>query len=137
MNSLSTGALRDLRRNRFGHPIELPSDRVGNHLNRFGEADVADASVIHLDLELARREAGADLLLKRQPPDARVLHPQHLDAIDALAYRRQRDRQRIHREAGIDAGAENRHLRLARRLVELPSRAAGCAEPGTPPPRWW
>ncbi len=54
------------------------------------------------------RQAGADLLLERQPADARVLDAVHGDAIDALADGGQRDRQRVHREAGVDAGAEHR-----------------------------
>ena len=61
-------------------------------------------------LELFGREAGADLLLKRQPADARVLDAVHRHAVDALARGRQRDRQRIHHETWIDAGAEHGDL---------------------------
>ena len=35
---------------------------------------MAHAAVVDLPLELLGREAGADLLLERQPADARVLH---------------------------------------------------------------
>ena len=73
--------------------------RVGDHLDRLGEADVAHGAVVDLALELLARQPGADLLLERQPADARVLHAVHFDAIDALADRGQRDRQRVHREA--------------------------------------
>ena len=49
--------------------------------------------------------------------------------------RRQRDRQRVHREAGVDAGAEHRDLRLLRQRVHL-ARLAGCAcSPDTTAPR--
>ena len=43
-------------------------------------------------------------------------------AVDALADAGQRDRQRVHREAGIDAGAEHGDLRLA-----APARRSSCA----------
>ena len=98
-------------------------ERVGDHRDRLGQPDVAHAAVVHLLLELLGREAGADLLLERQPADARVLHAVDDDAIDALADRRQRDRQRVHREAGVDAGAEHRDLRLLRQRVNLPRLA--------------
>ena len=98
--------------------VELPSHCVANHLNRLGEADVTHAAALHFALELLEREAGADLLLKRQSPDSCVLHPAYLDAVDTLAHRAQRNRQRIHREARIDASPENRHLGFPGRFVD-------------------
>ncbi len=69
---------RHLRLDLVGDPIQLPPDRVGDHRHRLGQPDVPHAPVVHLLLELLARQPGADLLLERQPPDARVL-----DAIDA------------------------------------------------------
>ena len=111
--------------------------RVGNHLDRLGEADVADRPAVDSMLELLSRQTGADLLLKRQPSDARILHAQHFDRVDAFAHRRQRNRQRIHREPGIDAGAEHGDLRLSRSRVEARSEPAVGAATDTPPPPWW
>ena len=61
--------------------------------------DMPHAAVVHLLLELLGRQAGADLLLERQPPNPRVLNAVDDDAIDALADGGQHDRQRVHREA--------------------------------------
>ena len=40
----------------IGDTIELPSDGIGNHLNRLGEADMPQRSVLDTPLELLRRE---------------------------------------------------------------------------------
>ena len=100
-----------------GDLVQLPPERVGDHLNRFGEPDVAHGALVHLAPELLEREPGADLLLKRETPLARVLHPVHLDAVHALADGGQGNRQGVHREAGVDAGTENGDLRFARRSI--------------------
>ena len=81
---------------------------------------VPHAAVVHLLLKLLAREPGADLLLKRQPPDARVLDPVDPNRIHSLADAGQRDRQRIHHETRVDAGADDRRLRLPRQPIELP-----------------
>ena len=54
-----------LRLDVVGDAIELPSQRVGNHRDRFGQPDVAHAAIVHLLLELFAGQAGADLLLER------------------------------------------------------------------------
>ena len=58
-----------------------------------------------------------------------------IDAIDALADGGQRDRQRVHREAGVDAGAEHRDLRLLRQRVNSAARAGCACSPDTTAPR--
>ena len=73
--------LRDLRRDHVGHLVQLPAHRVRDHRNRFGEADVPDAPVIHPRLELRGREAAADLLLERQAARTRVLDPVDRDRV--------------------------------------------------------
>ena len=78
---------------------------------------MAHAAIVHLLLELLAGQAGADLLLERQPADARVLDAFDLDRLDALADAGQHDRQRVHDEAGIHAGPEHGHLRLLRHRV--------------------
>src|SRR5579871_1844305 len=108
---------RELRLNVVADPIQRPAERVGNHRDRFGQADVPHAPIVDFLLELLGREACADLLLERQPADARVLHAVDDDAVDALADGGQRDRQRVHREAGIDAGSEHGHFRFLRQRV--------------------
>ena len=75
-------------------------------------------------LELLARQPGADLLLERQPADARVLDAVDADRLDPLADAGQRDRQRVHHEAGVDAGAEHRDLRLLRQLRGSRARSA-------------
>ena len=114
------GAGCDLRGDLIGDTIEPPSDRVGNHLNRLGEADMPQRAVLDAPLELLGREPGADLALEWQAADARILYALHLDAIDALADGRQRNWQCVHHEAGVDASAEDGDLRPAR----PPGRAA-------------
>src|SRR5581483_8759225 len=108
----------ELRLNLVADPIERPAERVRDHRDGLGQPDVAHAAVVHLLLELLGGEAGADLLLERQPADSGVLDAIDEDAIDALAHRRERDRQRVHREAGVDAGAEHGDSRLLRHRVD-------------------
>ena len=91
---------------------------------------MAHAAVVDLALELLARQARADLLLERQPADARVLDPIDADRVHPLADAGQRDRQRVHREPRVHAGAEHRHLRLLRQLVDRCARTAGCAPHG-------
>ena len=107
-------------------PIERPPERVGNHRNRFGEADVPHAAVGDLPLELLGRHARANLLLERQPARPRILNAIDDDAIDTGTDGGERDRQRIHHEPRIHAGAEDRDLRLFRPRMDLAARA-GCA----------
>ena len=57
------------------------------------------------------------------------------DRVDPLADAGQRDRQRVHREARVHAGAEHRHLRLLRQLVDRCARSAGWRRTDTPAPR--
>jgi hypothetical protein len=66
------GARCDFRRDLIGDTIELPSDRVGNHLNRFGKPDVPQRSVLDTTLELLRREPGTDLSLEWQATHTRM-----------------------------------------------------------------
>jgi hypothetical protein len=80
----------------------------------------SSAEGLHLLRELRRGQAGADLLLEGQAADPRVL-----DAVDAhrvypLADGGEGDRQRIHGESGVHPGADDGHLRLLRRRVDLP-----------------
>ena len=100
--------------------VQLPAERVGNHRDRFGKADVAHAPVVDLLLELLAREAGADLLLERQPADARVLHAIDADRLHAFAHAGQRDRQRVHHEPRVHARAEHRNLGFFRELHGWP-----------------
>ena len=50
-----------------------------------------------------------------------------VDRVDALADAGQRDRQRVHHEAGIDAGAEHRDLGLLGERVDRRARIGCCA----------
>ena len=111
--------LRELGFDDVADAVQRPAERVGDHRDRLGEADVLDAAVVHALLKLLGREARANLLLKRQPAVARVLDAVHRDAVHPLAGRHQRDRQRVHHEARVDAGAEHGHLGLLRPGVYL------------------
>src|SRR5262249_55031120 len=51
-------------------------------------------------------------------PDARVLDAVDANRIDTLADAGQRDRQRVHREARVDARSNDRDLGLLRQLVQ-------------------
>ena len=102
--------LGDLRLDLVGHPIELPPHRRGNHRNRLGQPDVAHRLLLHPRRELFAREARPDLLLKRQPADARILDAVDGDPVDALADAGERDGEGVHDEAGVHAGAEHRDL---------------------------
>ena len=62
------GGIGNLRLHLVGDAIELPSERGGNHRDRFGQPDMADRSALDLALELLARQPRANLLLKRQPP---------------------------------------------------------------------
>ena len=46
------GRRRDARLDLVGDLVQLPAERVGNHRDRLGEADVADAALVDLALEL-------------------------------------------------------------------------------------
>ena len=59
-------------------------------------------------VKLLGRQAGADFLLKRQPPRARILNAAHRHRLDALARHGQHDGQRVHHEPRIDAGRQAR-----------------------------
>ena len=124
------GLRRHLRLDLVGDAIELPAQRVGNHRHRLGQPDVTHAPVLDLLLELLAGQAGADLLLERQAADPRVL-----DAIDAIASTRSQTPVSVIGSAsmakpGIDAGAEHRHLRFLRQLVDLLARSAGSPSVG-------
>ena len=114
---------------------ERPAERVGDHRDRFGQPDVPDAAVVDFLLELLGRQAGADLLLERQAADARVLDPVDGHAIDPLAHAGQHDRQCVHRETRIDAGAEHADLRFLRPRVNLPRLADVRVDRDTTVPR--
>jgi len=107
---------RQLRLDLVGRAIERPADGIRDHVHGFREPDVSERTSLDAALELLGREPRADLLLERQAPDARILHAVHLHAVHPLADGGQRDRQRVHHETGIHAGAQHRHLRLARRF---------------------
>src|SRR6185369_12082323 len=111
--------LRDLRLDFVADAVERPAERVGDHRDRLGEPDVLDAAVAHAFLKLLGGQARADLLLERQPAVARVLHARHAHAVHTTARGGQRDGDRVHDEAWVDAGAEHGHLGLLRPRVDL------------------
>src|SRR5204862_2238225 len=76
----------ELRLDVVADAIERPPQRVGNHRNRFGQADVTHRSVIDFSHELLGGQPGPDLLLKRQAADARILDAIDDDAVDTLAH---------------------------------------------------
>ena len=78
----------------------------------------------------SRRQAGADLLLERQPPDPGVLDAVDVHRLHRLADAGQHDRQGVHREAGVDAGAEDGDLALLRQLVDRAREARRRARVG-------
>src|SRR5690348_2487923 len=93
---------------------------------------MADAAVVDFLLKLLGRQAGANLLLERQAANTGVLNAVDRDPIDSFAYGRKRNRQGVHREAWIDAGAEDGDLRFLRQRMDLPRqldlRVAGIRE---------
>ncbi len=121
--------LGNLRLDLVGDAIELPTQRVCDHCNRLGKADVPYRPLLHPFGELLAREARPDLLLERQAPDARVLDAVDGDAVHALAHAGQCDRQCVHDEAGVHARAEHRHPCPFRRNVD------GACQPALVVPR--
>src|SRR6266508_4542760 len=109
-----------LRLNLVRDPIERPAEGIGDHRDRFRQPHVPHGAVVDFLLKLFGREPRADLLLERQAANPRVLNAVHGDAIHALADGGERDRQRIHREPGVHAGAEHADFRLLRHRVNLP-----------------
>src|SRR5207302_8075115 len=83
------GRLGDSGFDVVGDAVELPSQRIGDHRDRFGEADMADVAALDFAVELLSAEPRADFLLERQSPRPGVLHAMDGDRIDPLARRRQ------------------------------------------------
>jgi hypothetical protein len=111
------GAVGHLWLNVVAHPLELPLHGVRNHLNGLRQPDMADGSIADLCPELLLGQPGADLLLKRETANARILNAIHANRVDPLADRGQRNRKRIHRKSGVHSGRKNSHLGLPRGRV--------------------
>jgi hypothetical protein len=122
------GAIRDDRLDRLLHSLEAPVERCGDRQRRLRKADVPDGSRPNPPGELLCREAGAHLALQGQPAATGVLGSTRADAADAARRSGQHDRQVVHREARVDAGADERDAVRVRLLVEHRR------EPVAPPP---
>ena len=107
------------RRDRIIHLIELPAQPRGQHMQRFGQADVAHQATLDARLELGRRQSGTDFALERATPSGSINYAQHAHAAHSRAWRGQHQRQRIHRVAGVDTGAQQGDPRAASGGIEL------------------
>src|SRR5437762_13833439 len=66
------GRLGDSGLDVVGDPVELPSQRIGDHRDRYGQADMAAGAALDFAFESLSAERCADLLLARQTPGPRV-----------------------------------------------------------------
>src|SRR5499427_6621877 len=107
------GAFGDHRIDRRPDVVQHQAEAETDQRARFGEAAVPEAARGDAGSELVDGQAGADLGAQRAAPLGGVDDARDLDVIDADAGGRQRQRQAIHHEAGIDAGADDGDARLA------------------------
>ena len=99
--------------------LELDAEAVADHHQRLAEAHVLDLAGGDGGAELFLRHAGADFALQRLASRRGVLDADDVDLLHILADRGDRQRQLVHDEAGIHAGAEERDVRGAGHVVQL------------------
>src|SRR5262252_1759320 len=116
------GAFGDHRIDRRPDVVQHQAEAETDQRARFGEAAVPEAARGDAGSELVDGQAGADLGAQRAAPLGGVDDARDLDVIDADAGGRQRQRQAIHHEAGIDAGADDGDARLAGARVDAPGQ---------------
>src|SRR6185437_16346494 len=100
--------------------LDLPTEAVRQCVDRLRQTDVADAAVADPLFELRHGESSAHLPLKGQATERGILPTVDVNELYPLAYRAQRQWQRVHGESRIDACPDERHAPLFRRPVELP-----------------
>src|SRR2546429_6772173 len=67
------GRLGDPGLDLVGNAVKLPAQRIGDHRDRFGQADMADVAARDFAFELLPAEPCADFLLERQTPGPSIL----------------------------------------------------------------
>ena len=97
----------DDRLERLLQRVELPAQPGRDEPARLLEPHVAESPRLHPLAELIERDARADFALELFAAGGHVDDAGDLHAFDLLAYAAQGDDQRVHDEAGVDAGAQH------------------------------
>ena len=113
---------RDHRLDGFGDGVEFPAEGGAEEIDRFGQADVAEAPGELLCFELRQGEPGADLLLERRTAGRGVLNALDVDMGDLPGEAGEHRRAVVHQKSGVDADRENRHAGRAGGLIDFRRR---------------
>ncbi len=106
-------------RDAFVHVVERPAKAVGEEHEGFGETDVADLVLLVQLVELRFCQVRADFALEGFATGGGIDDAEHAHRIDALAGHREQQRERVHDEARVDAGADDRDGFLDAEVIEF------------------
>jgi hypothetical protein len=99
--------------------LSKSTESVADHHQGLFESHVFDLAGCDRASEFFGGHPGAHFPLQRLAPRRRVLNPDDLDVVDLLTHGRDRERELVHHETGIHAGAEERDVRGTGGLLEV------------------
>ena len=102
----------------FNERVDGQAEPRGDHARALFEANVAEAARMEPLRHHIGGQAHAYLVLKGSSSCGCVLHALNAHALHTSTRRGERERERVHQEAGVHAGAEDTHAARARGVVD-------------------